>query len=209
MSTPSVADLMQMNYRLTTKLRQTMGELATLRAVYQREDAAEVKRIKEAYHELEFDVVALRQDKSKNSFSDIVDVTDLFDDTANSTTVTLLTEQLESEKSRYILLEEKYNALRRELASENKTQQSVSYSEPSTCVGSPFYTAVLSVEQHMVADIKPKFEDVFKVTSSGRRTLPLLSAPPANETVNPTKRPATTADSSIQRLSKIARFRQQ
>lgn len=209
MSTPSVADLVQMNYRLTTQLRQTMGDLATLRAVHQREDAAEVKRIKEAYDELECEVVALRQEKSKYNFSDIVDVTDLFDDTANSTTVTLLTEQLENDKSRYILLEEKYNALRRELASDNKIQQSVSYSEPSTCVGSPCYKTVLSVEQHMVVHIKPQLEDVFKVTSSGRRTLPLLAAPSASETVKPTKRPATTADSSIQRLSKIARFRQQ
>ncbi len=58
----TVSELVQANFKLTAELKLTRGELATLRAEKQMADSEEVERIKQAYAELESEVVKLRQE---------------------------------------------------------------------------------------------------------------------------------------------------
>ena len=216
MASTSIAELVQTNFKLTTELKQLRNEYYTYRAEKQLEEGEEVKRIKSAYQDLESEVVALRREKIA-FYSNVVEYTEdpvVVDVGEGSSIATLLGDQLQAERDRYASLQEKYNELRKEL-----TRSSVAYSEPSTCVGSPYYkTSTFSIERIEIAHIKPQLEEVFKSTPFSRRTVPLDGAtavrlpaePPVAPRIEPVmERRKKTADQSIQRLSKIARFRQQ
>ena len=218
MASTSIAELVQTNFKLTTELKQLRNEYYTYRAEKQLEEGEEVKRIKSAYQDLESEVVALRREKIA-FYSNVVEykegpvVVDVVGE-GSSSIATLLGDQLQAERDRYASLQEKYNELRKEL-----TRSSVAYSEPSTCVGSPYYkTSTFSIERIEIAHIKPQLEEVFKSTPFSRRTVPLDGAtavrlpaePPVAPRIEPVvERRKKAADQSIQRLSKIARFRQQ
>ena len=216
MASTSIAELVQTNFKLTTELKQLRNEYYTYRAEKQLEEGEEVKRIKSAYQDLESEVVALRREKIA-FYSNVVEYTEdpvVVDVGEGSSIATLLGDQLQAERDRYASLQEKYNELRKEL-----TRSSVAYSEPSTCVGSPYYkTSTFSIERIEIAHIKPQLEEVFKSTPFSRRTVPLDGAtavrlpaePPVAPRIEPVvERRKKAADQSIQRLSKIARFRQQ
>jgi hypothetical protein len=196
----SGADLLQKNFKLTTENRQLRGEIASLRAIQHREDSLEVARIKQAYEELETELVTLRREKiSQPTVSKFVEEDSSSEDD-NGLIIDVLTRQLEEEKNARRAVEELYLAAR--------SKSSVTYSEPSTCASSPCYVRPLSVERYLAVEIKPPIEEMFKHSGKGRRTVVIEArGPPQRVSVSPLrKRPART-DPAVSRLAKIAKFR--
>lgn len=178
------------NYQLTIELKKTRNELTTLKAIKRFEDSEEVARIKKAYTDLESELVALRQAPPR----EILPVVAWNEEVNESTLVAQLAESLEREKQKYAALEKKYNELRKELSS------SVAYSEPSTASSPLSY--MLSMETVSHALVKPELEPMFapkKVCA----TMCLTRAEPTTTSIVKKQK----KDLSVQRLSKIARFR--
>ena len=198
------ADLVQANFKLSTELKQLKSELSSMRARRAIDVAEEVARIKAAYEQIEREVVALRQENLKLRFTDIVEVAiddQPAGDSVSAGVVSMLSDQLEEERSKYAALEQRYKELRKEF--QESATKSVSYSEPSTCVGSPVYRAFV-VEHTERVVVKP---GMFEPSVAARRTIPAVAEPPRPDKVAPVRPKRKSDDQSIQRLSKIAKFR--
>ena len=189
----TMSELVQANFKLTAEVRRLRDELATLKAVQHMEDSDEVARIKAAYSELEAEVVSLRRGQLRSVPSTPTYEQPLTDSDSLSV-IALLSDQLEAERNRYTELEGRYQELRKDVSEES-----------STCVGSPPYPE-LSVEQ--LTSVVIGDDVVFFNPPPKTRRLVVGLSEPARQTVAsvPTvvKRPPSK---SIERLSKIARFK--
>ena len=200
------AELVQTNFKLTTEVKQLRAEVASMKARRAIEVAEEVARIKSAYELIEEEVVALRQESVRLKYSEVVECSPGEPELQDASgVVSMLSEQLDEERARYTILEQRYRDLRKEF--QESSIKSVSYSESSTCVGSPVYLASqLSLERGGLVVLKPA---EFTPPLATRRTLPVLAdaLPVPSSSVPPVEPKKRTKDHSIQRLSKIARFR--
>jgi hypothetical protein len=187
----TMSELVQTNFKLTAEVRRLKDELATLKAVQHMEDSDEVARIKAAYTELETEVVALRKSQLRSVMSTPAYDHQPLTDNESLSVISLLSDQLESERNRYIDLESRYQELRKDVSEES-----------STCVGSPPYQE-LCVEQ--LTSVVIGCDSIFFDIPKTRRVVVGLSEP-ARQTVSlvPPKR---ASSKSIERLSKIARFK--
>lgn len=187
----TMSELVQANFKLTSEVLRLKDELATLKAVQDMEDSDEVSRIKAAYTELETEVVALRKSQLGSVMSTPAYDQPLTDNDSLSV-ISLLSDQLESERNRYIDLETRYQELRKDVSEES-----------STCVGSPPYPE-LCVEQ--LTSVVIGSDSIFFDIPKTKRVVVGLSEPACQLVglVVPQKRQSSK---SIERLSKIARFK--
>jgi hypothetical protein len=202
----SISELVQTNFKLNAELRDVKNELCTLKAIKQMEDSDEVARIKAAYLELEQEVISLRQ-ALRSQTSRPVDQVDVPSGQAESMgVISMLSDQLESERKRYSELEQRYFDLKSDWDS-SSGPASVVYSEISTCVGSPYYVNC-SLECFPIVNIAPQLEPLFKSATSSRRTAVVLERPQTTVVAEKRSGPPPQTDKAVNRLSKIARFRQ-
>ena len=215
----SVQELTATNFRLSLEIRSLRADLTQLKALRKYEDSKEVSRIKSAYEELENEVVELRKEKIRAGEQvkreGIFPIFSPAPSTPDSDVVTILKDQLKSEREKYKLLETKYEQLRRDFGSSN----SVAYSELSTSAGSPLcYNREFSIEKFEDVNIKPQLEEMFKKPATRPRAVVPLAAE-----ILPSTQPAVVAsqvsvpprptvkrnpsDPSLQRLAKIAKYR--
>lgn len=196
----TVSELVQANFKLTAELKQIRNELATLRAEREMEDSAEVVRIKQAYEELEKEVVSLRMKNlvQPDLVADVVQLPSV----ESAGVIAMLSDQLERERQRSNELEERIMEFKR-----RETD-----SDQSTCVGSPFYRE-LSSQTFSGIQVNPVLEELFKPSAGVPRRVALIQEPLADQSLKTVKRTVPTSssgkkDAAVQRLSKIARFKQ-
>jgi ribosomal protein L29 len=208
----TVSELVQANFKLTAELKLTRGELATLRAEKQMADSEEVERIKQAYAELESEVVKLRQElleheKSRPLSFDEACFSHSIGSVETQGVIAMLSDQLSLERQRSQELQDRIVEIKRDSLS-----SSVLYSDESTCVGSPFYrtSADFEISKLEAVMINPPLEELFKAPISAPRKLALLSEPmkPVADCVKRATLPAgRPTDGAVKRLAKIARFK--
>lgn len=230
----SVSELTATNFKLSLEVRSLRADLTQLKALRKYENSLEVDRIKSAYEQLENEVVELRKQKIRRGEEIKLEeercmetrpIQSMQTPSPDSDIITVLKDQLRSEREKYKLLELKYDQLRRDFgaATNSAATGSVAYSDDASGVstsvgGSPPYRD-FSIEKYDVVIIKPQLEEVFKRPISRQRpVLPLVeivptksSGPslPASQPPPPqsTRSTSSKRDPSIQRLAKIAKYR--
>lgn len=182
-----------MNFQLTSEVRKLRSELVALRALRMHEDCLELARFKEAYDELEKEVVALRQENIKLAHQAPVAAAA---PSPSDELVLVLRDQLSHQSRRFDDLQAKYSQLRKEL---------IASPAVSTCPSVSPDLSVVSLADPVVIGVCT--EALFK-RPEGRRMAPMESRkeefiPPGQS--RPEVRPKPIS-ASIERLAKKARF---
>ena len=207
MTIDPVAQLTATNFRLALEVRSLRADLTQIKALRKYEDSMEVGRIKEAYAELENEVVEFRREKVRRlnevKIEEVLPAQPAAYEPSQSNDceiITVLKDQLRSERDKYKALESKYEQLRRDL-SDNST----------TASGSPLcYRELFSIEKSEQVHIKPIMEEMFKrPTRTQRPLIPLaeISAIVTPASVSNQRATVVKSEGSIQRLAKIAKYR--
>ena len=209
----SVASLTLENFQLKTEVRRLRNELATMKGARRFEDSEDVARMKQAYAELEKEVVQLRCKLGGSSHHVESQFQQIPSRSADDAVLAHLADSLEAERVRFAELQAKYSQLRNSV-----TYSDQSAGDRSTCASPMTYR--LSLETVGGVVLKPELEAQFK-TRVFRRTIDaacvgkgicgdaendFLDAKSVPESAPPAA-PKRKPSASIGRLSKIARFR--